>query len=145
MRTTSKPLFDTHGALGKQRHKRISTARSLPLQEHIRPPEFPQDSVNHHLGAKHAPSPKMSTPSPKRIYVAGHRGMVGSAILRALQRGGAADIVTRPHADLDLTEQAQVRAFSNRNGSTRYIWPPPMSVESTPTMPIQRNSFTAIS
>ncbi len=54
---------------------------------------------------------KMLTQSPKRIYVAGHRGMVGSAILRALQRSGMADIVTRPHADLDLTEQAQVRAF----------------------------------
>jgi GDP-L-fucose synthase len=47
----------------------------------------------------------------KRIYVAGHRGMVGSAIVRALNRMGQTDIVTRTHAELDLTDQAQVRAF----------------------------------
>jgi GDP-L-fucose synthase len=46
-----------------------------------------------------------------RIYVAGHRGMVGSAIVRALRARGAADIVTRTHAELDLASQAQVRAF----------------------------------
>lgn len=48
---------------------------------------------------------------PKRIYVAGHRGMVGSAIVRALRRRGDAEIVTRTHAELDLTEQALVREF----------------------------------
>lgn len=46
-----------------------------------------------------------------KIYVAGHRGMVGSAIVRQLQAGGAHDIVTRSHAELDLTDQAAVRAF----------------------------------
>lgn len=46
-----------------------------------------------------------------RIYVAGHRGMVGSAIVRILQQQGDADIVTRTHAELDLTDQAAVRAF----------------------------------
>jgi GDP-L-fucose synthase len=46
-----------------------------------------------------------------RIYVAGHRGMVGSAIVRLLQARGHTDIVTRTHAELDLTNQAQVRAF----------------------------------
>jgi GDP-L-fucose synthase len=46
-----------------------------------------------------------------RVYVAGHRGMVGSAIVRALRRRGAADIVVRTHAELDLADQAQVRAF----------------------------------
>jgi GDP-L-fucose synthase len=46
-----------------------------------------------------------------RIYVAGHRGMVGSAIVRVLQSRGYADIVTRTHQELDLTEQAAVRAF----------------------------------
>jgi len=50
----------------------------------------------------------------KRIYVAGHRGMVGSAIVRSLQRRGADSIVTRTHAELDLTEQAQVREFFAR-------------------------------
>ena len=47
----------------------------------------------------------------KRIYVAGHRGLVGSAIVRALRAKGCHYIVTRTHAELDLSEQAQVRAF----------------------------------
>ncbi len=46
-----------------------------------------------------------------KIYVAGHRGMVGSAIIRTLQDQGCTYIVTRTHADLDLTDQAAVRAF----------------------------------
>ncbi len=48
--------------------------------------------------------------SPK-IYVAGHRGMVGSAIVRALQQQSQTKIITCAHAELDLTEQAAVRAF----------------------------------
>jgi len=46
-----------------------------------------------------------------RIYVAGHRGMVGSAIVRTLEGRGYRDIVTRTHKELDLTDQAAVRAF----------------------------------
>ena len=48
-----------------------------------------------------------------KIYVAGHRGMVGSAILRQLQAQGHPTecIVTRTHAELDLTNQAAVNAF----------------------------------
>ena len=46
-----------------------------------------------------------------KIYVAGHRGMVGSAIVRTLQAAGQLNIVTRTHAELDLTDQAAVRAF----------------------------------
>jgi GDP-L-fucose synthase len=45
------------------------------------------------------------------IYVAGHRGMVGSAIVRRLQALGRGPILTATHAELDLTEQAQVRQF----------------------------------
>ena len=47
----------------------------------------------------------------KRIYVAGHRGMVGGAIVRSLQALGHDRIITRTHAELDLTDQAAVRAF----------------------------------
>ena len=47
----------------------------------------------------------------QKIYVAGHRGMVGSAIVRNLQAKGFTNIVTRTHAQLDLTNQAQVKAF----------------------------------
>ncbi len=46
-----------------------------------------------------------------KIFVAGHRGMVGSAIVRALQKAGYTNIVTRTHAELDLTCQADVRTF----------------------------------
>jgi GDP-L-fucose synthase len=46
-----------------------------------------------------------------RIYVAGHRGLVGSAIVRALQERGYLNLVIRTHADLDLTSQADVRHF----------------------------------
>ena len=46
-----------------------------------------------------------------KIYVAGHRGMVGSAILRELQRQGYTNLITRTHAELDLCRQDQVEAF----------------------------------
>ena len=46
-----------------------------------------------------------------KIYVAGHRGMVGSAIVRELRRQGYSNIVTRTHAELDLTRQDAVEAF----------------------------------
>ena len=46
-----------------------------------------------------------------KIYVAGHRGMVGAAIVRELRRQGYENIVTRAHAELDLTRQADVEAF----------------------------------
>jgi GDP-L-fucose synthase len=47
----------------------------------------------------------------KRIYVAGHRGMVGSAIVRTLKQRGYSNLLLRSHDQLDLTDQAQVRAF----------------------------------
>ena len=46
-----------------------------------------------------------------KIFVAGHRGMVGGAILRELLRQGYTNIVTRTHAQLDLTDQQAVDAF----------------------------------
>jgi GDP-L-fucose synthase len=49
--------------------------------------------------------------SATRIYVAGHRGLAGSAILRALRARGHADIVTRSHGELDLTDGRAVEAF----------------------------------
>ena len=46
-----------------------------------------------------------------KIYVAGHRGMVGSAIVRELLNLGSNNIVVRTHAELDLTDQLSVRNF----------------------------------
>jgi GDP-L-fucose synthase len=52
----------------------------------------------------------LNKPQP-RIFVAGHRGLVGAAIVRVLHGQGLSNIVTRTHAELELTDQAQVRAF----------------------------------
>ncbi len=46
-----------------------------------------------------------------RIFVAGHKGMVGSAIIRELEKQGYANILTLPHCRLDLTSQKDVEAF----------------------------------
>lgn len=46
-----------------------------------------------------------------KIYVAGHRGMVGSAIVRELQRQGYTNIITRTHKELDLCRQEDVERF----------------------------------
>jgi GDP-L-fucose synthase len=46
-----------------------------------------------------------------KIYIAGHRGMVGSAVVRRLQAGGYTNIVTRTSSELDLKEQQAVRDF----------------------------------
>ncbi|MBR6237964.1 MAG: GDP-L-fucose synthase [Lachnospiraceae bacterium] len=46
-----------------------------------------------------------------KIYVAGHRGLVGSAIVRSLKRSGYDNIIGRTHAELDLTDQRAVREF----------------------------------
>lgn len=50
-------------------------------------------------------------PLDAKIYVAGHRGMVGSAIVRELQRQGYTNIITRTHAELDLCRQDAVEKF----------------------------------
>ena len=46
-----------------------------------------------------------------KIYIAGHRGLVGSAIVRQLEERGCQNLILRTHSELDLTDQAQVRAF----------------------------------
>ncbi len=46
-----------------------------------------------------------------KIYVAGHKGLVGSALMRRLRAGGYQNLVTRDHSDLDLTNQPAVRDF----------------------------------
>jgi GDP-L-fucose synthase len=46
-----------------------------------------------------------------KIYIAGHRGMVGSAIVRSLEQAGYNNLLVRSHAELDLTNQAATNAF----------------------------------
>lgn len=56
----------------------------------------------------------MTTATPK-IFVAGHNGMVGSAIMRQLQESDAAPIITRDRSELDLLNQADVQRFFEQN------------------------------
>lgn len=49
-----------------------------------------------------------------RIYVAGHTGMVGSAIIRVLKKQGFSNIITKTHKELDLTNQALVKDFFSK-------------------------------
>ena len=62
---------------------------------------------------------------PTRIYIAGHRGMVGSAICRQLEArraaGEAIELITRTHAELDLTDQAAIQAFMAAEAPDRVI------------------------
>lgn len=46
-----------------------------------------------------------------RIYIAGHRGLAGSAIMRSLVHRGYGNLISRTHAELDLTDRAAVQAF----------------------------------
>lgn len=62
----------------------------------------------------------MLTPESS-IYVAGHRGLAGSAIVRALKRHGHDRIITRTHAELDLTDQVAVADFFTQAKPTHVI------------------------
>ena len=56
-----------------------------------------------------------------RIFVAGHGGLVGGAVVRALNRGGYRNLVLRTHAELDLTDQRGVRAFFDQERPSAVI------------------------
>ncbi len=53
----------------------------------------------------------MTLDRTKKIYVAGHRGLVGSALVRKLESEGFTNILVRTHKELDLTRQAEVESF----------------------------------
>ena len=46
-----------------------------------------------------------------KIYIAGHKGMVGSAIVRKLELRGFTNLIIRTHKELDLTNQGEVQNF----------------------------------
>jgi GDP-L-fucose synthase len=56
-----------------------------------------------------------------RIYVAGHRGLVGAAVVRALQQQGYRNLLLRTHQELDLTDQKEVHEFFDRQRPTAVI------------------------
>ena len=53
----------------------------------------------------------MTFPSDARIYVAGHRGLVGSAVWRALEQRGCTNVIGRSRAELDLRDPLAVLSF----------------------------------
>ncbi len=63
----------------------------------------------------------MSEVRPERIFVAGHRGLVGSAIVRRLSADGRGPILTRSRAELDLTNATAVNAFFEADRPTHVI------------------------
>ena len=56
-----------------------------------------------------------------KIYVAGHRGMVGSAIVRALKNQGYTNIITRTSKELDLRRQIDVEEFLRKKNQIMYF------------------------
>jgi len=56
-----------------------------------------------------------------RIYVAGHRGLVGSGLVRALERAGCSNLVLRTHAELDLTDRRAVEQFFRADEARRLV------------------------
>ena len=56
-----------------------------------------------------------------KIYIAGHRGLVGSALMRQLQTQGYENLVTRTHDELDLTNQLAVESFLMRRNLSMFF------------------------
>jgi NAD(P)-dependent dehydrogenase (short-subunit alcohol dehydrogenase family) len=87
----------------------------------------------------------------EKIYVAGHRGLVGSAIVRALSGAGYENIVVATSRELDLKEQAAVRHFLpsgislKQNGRIMFFWLQPGLAGSWPTTVSRLILFTRIS
>jgi hypothetical protein len=57
-----------------------------------------------------------------KIYVAGHRGLVGSAILRALEKQGFTNLITRTSNEVDLRDYNQTADFLHRKNQNMYSW-----------------------
>ena len=78
-----------------------------------------------------------------KIYVAGHRGMVGSAIVRELQRQGYTNIITRTHKELDLCRQDKVEEFFAQEKPEYVFLAAAKHIDKTP-VPRMRKSFFRI-
>lgn len=65
----------------------------------------------------------------KRVYVAGHQGMVGSAICRQLSVRNDIELIVKTHKELDLTIQKDVKHFLKRSVLIKFILPQQKSVD----------------
>ena len=79
-----------------------------------------------------------------KIFVAGHKGMVGSSIVKLLSEKGQKNIITKSHAELDLTKQNDVVNFFKKKKLTKFIWLLQKLEVFMPTQNIQQNLFTKI-
>jgi len=80
----------------------------------------------------------------EKIYIAGHRGMVGSALSRKLKKIGYQNLIQRSHNELDLTCQQEVVTFFD-NQRPDYVFLAAAKVGGFwPTITIQLSSFTRI-
>jgi GDP-L-fucose synthase len=79
--------------------------------------------------------------SNSKIYIAGHRGMVGSAMKRSLESKGYTNFILRTHKDLDLTNQKAVNEFFNIERPNMYFLPVQKLVEFLPIADILPNSY----
>lgn len=78
----------------------------------------------------------------QKIYVAGHRGLVGSAIMRRLQAGGYTNLIGRTHKELDLLNQQTTNSFLKENVRSTYSLLRPGLEVFMPTIPTQPTSST---
>lgn len=76
-----------------------------------------------------------------KIYVAGHKGLAGSAIVRKLQDLGYTNIIVRTHKELDLTRQSEVEAFFEGEKPEFVFWPQLRSVEYWLTIRTRQNLY----
>jgi len=74
-----------------------------------------------------------------KIYIAGHRGLVGSALVRRLQAKGYSNLVTRTHAELDLTNQQAVQTFFAQEKPEYVLLAAAKVGGFMPTTPIRQN------
>ena len=75
------------------------------------------------------------------IFIAGHSGLAGSAILRALQSRGYSRLIVRTHQELELTDARAVKDFFQHERPESVFWLLPRSEASKPTTPFLRNFF----
>ena len=76
-----------------------------------------------------------------RVYVAGHRGLVGSAIVKKLESQGYTNIITRTSSELDLINQQAVADFFAKEKPEDVYLLRPKSVASMPIIPTVVNSY----
>jgi GDP-L-fucose synthase len=93
----------------------VRRAGRKALSRHFSNREIHETARKHCDIAHFSEQQENGMPRFERIFVAGHRGMVGTAVVREMERLGWPAPLTQTHAQLDLTDQAATRAFMGRS------------------------------